>query len=211
MSSITPSKLIRSRTSRRYVTLRTTLFFVAAFHTALKDGAADEILDSLRSSFNKAAQAFTQARTLIPADQPAEAFLHNAKPEAVTAWQALDGHLAGLDRIGAIGAAFGPRTGNFPLIDEYTLGDGFRLEDRALCCTNGQPRRPTAPRSGARHRGTAPVRGSGCRCGYTPSTRRGTATASGPRPVGTPARRTGGLRPRRKRPNARTAAAEKPL
>ena len=50
---------------------------------------------------------------------------------------ALDGHLAGLDRIGAIGAAFGPRTGNFPLIDEYTLGDGFRLEDRALFCTNG--------------------------------------------------------------------------
>lgn len=137
MSSITPSKLIRSRTSRRYVTLRTTLFFVAAFHTALKDGAADEILDSLRSSFDKAAQAFTQARTLIPADQPAETFLHNAKPEAVTAWQALDGHLAGLDRIGAIGAAFGPRTGNFPLIDEYTLGDGFRLEDRALFCTNG--------------------------------------------------------------------------
>ena len=119
MSSITPSKLIRSRTSRRYVTLRTTLFFVAAFHTALKDGAADEILDSLRSSFDTAAEAISKARELIPADTPAEQFLRTTKPAAVTAWQGLDTHLATIDTIGRIAAQFGPRTGDFPVINEY--------------------------------------------------------------------------------------------
>ena len=52
-------------------------------------------------------------------------------------WQQLDGHLAAISEIGAIAAQFGPRTGNFPQITEYALGDGFRLEDRAIMCTDG--------------------------------------------------------------------------
>jgi len=63
--------------------------------------------------------------------------LRTAKPAAVTAWQGLDTHLATIDTIGRIAAQFGPRTGNFPQIEEYALGDGFRLDARAIWCTDG--------------------------------------------------------------------------
>jgi hypothetical protein len=63
--------------------------------------------------------------------------VRTAKPAAVTAWQGLDTHLATIDTIGRIAAQFGPRTGNFPQIEEYALGDGFRLDARAIWCTDG--------------------------------------------------------------------------
>jgi hypothetical protein len=116
---------------------RSERMFTEAFHRALADGA-DQLLTSLRPVFDEHAEAIAQARNLIPADQPAEQFLRSgAKPAAVTAWQQLDGHLAAINASGAVAASFGPRTGNFPLIEEYALGDGFRLEDRAIFCANG--------------------------------------------------------------------------
>ena len=150
-----------------------------AFHKALHDGGCDAIRDSLRPSYDTAAEAISKARELIPADTPAEQFLRTAKPAAVTAWQGLDTHLATIDTIGRIAAQFGPRIGNFPQIEEYALGDGFRLDDRAIWCTDGPNleldsavfRRPDQG-----HRTSPwfrlPVR-------LHTSTRRGTATASG--------------------------------
>lgn len=112
--------------------------FTHAFHAALADGAADEILTSLRASFDTAAEAVATARDLIPTEAPAEQFLADAKPAAIAAWQQLDGHIATLEQIGRrIAATFGPRNGHFPLIEEYALGDGFRLHDAAICCTDG--------------------------------------------------------------------------
>ena len=111
---------------------------MAAFHQALDDGAADEILDSLRPAFDTAGEAIAGARDLIPAEQPAEQFLHTAEPAALAAWQSLDGHLAVINAIAAIASAFGPRLGKFPLITEYAGGDGFRLNDRAIFCCAGE-------------------------------------------------------------------------
>ena len=110
---------------------------VHAFHVALDEGAADELLDSLRPQFDTAAQAIAQARDLIPIEQSAEVFMHSAKPGALSAWQQLDTHLAVITSIAAIAAQFGPRLGKFPLVVEYALGDGFRLDDRAIWCADG--------------------------------------------------------------------------
>ena len=127
---------------------------VAAFHEALHDGAADEILTSLRPQFDTAASALEEARGLIPLEQSAERFLEDAKPAALTAWQTLEEHLAVIAAIGAIAAALGPRLGKFPLIEEYTLGDGFRLDDRAIWCTDGNLEADSRPfgRPDAGHR-----------------------------------------------------------
>jgi hypothetical protein len=111
--------------------------FVEQFHRSLlKNGGADAILDSLRPSFDTAAEAIAAARDVIPTEAPAEEFLRIAQPAALAVWQGLDEHLSVIDRIGGIAAQFGPRNGNFPLIEEYTAGDGFRLEDRAIWCAD---------------------------------------------------------------------------
>ena len=50
-----------------------------------------------------------------------------AQPAALAVWQGLDEHLSVIDRIGLVPAQFGPRNGNFPLIEEYALAENFRL------------------------------------------------------------------------------------
>lgn len=113
--------------------------FVTAFFTALQNGAADEILSSLRDRHDVAAQEIEKARDLLPSiDTPVEVFMHSAKPGAIDAWQKLDGHIAVIASIAAIAAQFGPRLGKWPLVTEYSLGDGFRLDDRALFCADGE-------------------------------------------------------------------------
>jgi hypothetical protein len=112
--------------------------FVGAFHTALQSGAADEILDSLRPSFDQAAEAIAKAKALgINAESTVEHVLATAEPGLVEAWQQLNSHLATINAIGGIAAQFGPRLGKFPLITEYANADNFRLDDRAIVCTDG--------------------------------------------------------------------------
>jgi hypothetical protein len=116
---------------------RSEKLFVDAFHKALHDGAADELLDSLRPVFDKAAENVAAAHDLIPPTAQAEEFLATARPAALTAWQGLNKHLSVIGQVGSVAAAFGPRNGNFPLIAEYALGAGFRLDDGAIWCTHG--------------------------------------------------------------------------
>ena len=111
--------------------------FVAEFHRALKDGAADEVLDSLRPQFDAAAEQIAVARSLFNAESSAEHVLAGGEPAVVTAWQGLNAHLAVVTRIAAIASAFGCRTAQFPMLTEYSLGDNFQLEDRALMATDG--------------------------------------------------------------------------
>ena len=162
---------------------RSERLFVNAFHQALADGAADQLIDSLRPAWDGAAEAIGAARALINAESSADQILASAQPSVITAWQGLDEHLAVIGKIAAIASQFGPRLGQFPLIKEFANADGFRLEDRAIFATDGGLevdsgvfRRPD--------QGTAHHRGSGCRYGSTPSPRRGNATANGPRPNG---------------------------
>ena len=111
---------------------------VAAFHQALNDSGADELLDGLRGRFDQAAEAIATARDLIPIEQSAEQFMHTATREALDAWQSLDTHLAVITDIAAIAAQFGCRLGKFALIEEYSLGDGYKLDDRAMWCCDGE-------------------------------------------------------------------------
>ena len=85
--------------------------FVAAFHQAIDDGAADEILDSLRPQFHEAAEAIAAAKTLgINTESTAEHILATAEPGLIEAWQRLDTHLAIINSIGVIASQFGCRT-----------------------------------------------------------------------------------------------------
>jgi len=117
---------------------RSERLFCQAVHKALADGAADQLLDSLRPQFDKAAAAIVAARDAIPPDTPAEQFLRTAKPAAISCWQQLDSHLAIVNAIGVLAAQFGSHTGLFPQITEFALGENFRLDDRAIWATDGQ-------------------------------------------------------------------------
>jgi hypothetical protein len=110
---------------------------VQAFAAALKNGAADEVLDSLRPAFDEHAQAVEHARSLIAPETDLAQWLHTAEPAAVTAWKALDAHLAVINRIGWVASQFGPILGNFALITPFAGGDNFRLHDTALFCCGG--------------------------------------------------------------------------
>ncbi len=115
---------------------RSEKLFTEQFHRSLRGGCAEEILSSLRPHFEQAAEQIATARDLIPADTPAEAFLRTAKPNAVEAWQQLDGHLGTVSSIGRVATSFGPR-GDFPVFDEYALSEGFKVSDTAIFCTSG--------------------------------------------------------------------------
>jgi hypothetical protein len=112
---------------------------VQAFHQELKNnGGADLVLDSLRDQFTKHAQAIEVARDLIPRETDLSQWLADAKPQAVTAWQQLPGHLSVLDRIGRIVASFGSRpSAHFPLFAETGYSDSRLVSDVALFCANG--------------------------------------------------------------------------
>jgi hypothetical protein len=107
------------------------------WHRAMKAGAADEVLNSLRPSWDRHRAAIAEARSLIDPESSAEQVIASGKPELVTAWQQLGEHLQAVQKIGAIAAQFGPRLGSFPQITEYAQGEGGRLDDRAIMATAG--------------------------------------------------------------------------
>jgi hypothetical protein len=122
---------------RQELRARAERVLVQRFHEALADGAADEVLDSLRPIWDEHAQAIERTRSLVPAETDLTQWLAGAKPEAVTAWQALDSHLAVINRIGWIASQFGPQLGHFPQMQLFAGGDNFRLDDRAVLATGG--------------------------------------------------------------------------
>jgi hypothetical protein len=65
-------------------------------------------------------------RRLVPAETDLNQWLSTARPEAVTAWQALDSHLKVVAAIGHITAEFDCRTAPFRMITEFTLGRQFQ-------------------------------------------------------------------------------------
>ena len=116
---------------------RSERLFTEEFHRALKDGACDELLDTMRPIWDEHAAAVTEARSEINPESSAEHVLASGSPKLVECWQSLPGHLAALDRIAAVARQFGPRVGNFPMIREFANSDNFRLEDAAIMCTDG--------------------------------------------------------------------------
>jgi hypothetical protein len=109
------------------------------FHKALRDGAADLVLTSMRPVFTEHAQAIARTRAVISADSELEHVVASAQPgdDTIELWQQLTGHLAAVSKIGAVASQFGARpTAQFPLITEHP-GDNHRTDDRALFCCNG--------------------------------------------------------------------------
>jgi hypothetical protein len=92
----------------------------------------------LRPTFNKHASAIEHARSLINPESTAEMAIESGGAALVDAWKTLNDHLRVINQIAAIAAQFGPRLGWFPQVEEYALGDGFRLDDRAIMCTDGE-------------------------------------------------------------------------
>jgi hypothetical protein len=112
---------------------------VGAWHRVLQDGGADEVIASLQSNFTKHADAIATARTLISAESTAEAVIQSGEPALVRAWQQLDGHIRAVNQIAAIAAHFGCRPqAQFPQVVEYAQGETFRIDDRAVMCTDGE-------------------------------------------------------------------------
>ena len=112
--------------------------FVTEFHKALRNGACDELLNSLRPQWDEHAAAIAHARSLLgSAESTAEHVLSSAEPGAIEAWQQLPEHIAVIERIGAIARRFGPRLGDFPQITEAAHAENHTLEDSAIWCADG--------------------------------------------------------------------------
>ena len=113
---------------------------VARFHAALRSGAADEILSSLRDRFDAAAGQIAHAKSVIGSgESSAEHVLASAGPETVEAWQSLPRHLATVAGIAGIASQFGCRqTAAFSLIEPYSLADNHKVDDRAVAVTTGE-------------------------------------------------------------------------
>ena len=117
--------------------LRSERPFVTEFHKALRNGACDELLDSLRGVWDEHAAAVAKARSMINAESSAEHILDSGEPGLVECWQQLPGHLAKLNQIASVARQFGPRIGNFPLITEAAHAENHLIEDSAIWCADG--------------------------------------------------------------------------
>ena len=118
---------------------RSAPMLAAAFHQALKDGAAEEILRSLEKPWDEAAEQVAAAKAMgINAESELEHIIQTGEDGLVTAWRGLRDHLDIISAIGAIASSFGPRSATFPLITEYPLSsDPYKPEDRAVFCSDG--------------------------------------------------------------------------
>ena len=112
---------------------------VQRFHAALRDGAADEIISSLESAFDAAAEAIAHAKSVIGSGESTlEHVLDTGTSETVEAWQQLPRHLATVTAVAGIASMFGCRQGaQFSLIESYTPAYNHRIDDRAVMVTSG--------------------------------------------------------------------------
>ena len=112
---------------------------VKRFHQALRDGAADTALDSLRKKFAAAAEQIAHAKSVIGSGESTpEHVLNTGTSETVEVWQQLPRHLATVAGIAAIASQFGcGQTAAFGLVEPYHLAENFRIHDYAVACTTG--------------------------------------------------------------------------
>jgi hypothetical protein len=111
---------------------------VGQWHRALRDGAADEIILSLRPVFDRHAEGIAKARSLFNAESTAEHVIASGNSELVEVWNALHEHIRVVGKITSVASQFGCRpAATFPQVREYTAGETFKLDDRALMATSG--------------------------------------------------------------------------
>ena len=73
---------------------------VRRFHKALRDGAADDVLSSMRDVFTEHAQAIARTRAVINPDSELEHIVASAQPgdDTIELWQQLPVHLAAVSQ-----------------------------------------------------------------------------------------------------------------
>ena len=112
--------------------------FVGAIHRALEAGGADAIIMSLRPGYDRHAKAIAKAKSLFTSESSPEHILASGEPELVTSWQQLGDHIRAVTAIASVVSEFGPRPqANFPLVREYSAGETFKLDNRAVMATTG--------------------------------------------------------------------------
>jgi hypothetical protein len=115
--------------------------FLRRFHSALVDGAADQVLNGIRPQFEAAAKDLAAARAAVDLDATPQRLLNvTASPEEQTAWGRLPELVRQISQLSAIAATFGP-TADLAVIDGLTKNDNLLhlewIDDRALMCTEG--------------------------------------------------------------------------
>jgi hypothetical protein len=113
---------------------------VGRWYRLLKDGGADQVLNSLRPKFNGHVEQIAKAKSLgINPESTLEHIIATGESGGlIEAWNDLNAHIAAITKIAAVASQFGCRPGAmFPQIKEYTLGHTHLLDDRALMVCDG--------------------------------------------------------------------------
>jgi hypothetical protein len=114
---------------------RAALALMQRFSRELLNGAADEILNSLRPKFDEAAATIEECLQLVDLGLDYHAFIDQADPDALAAYQRLKPAAATIGEIVCLAMQFGPRSITFPLITRPVEGIGdeeFALTDEAI-------------------------------------------------------------------------------
>jgi hypothetical protein len=114
---------------------RAEVLFRERFFKELCQGAADEILDSLRPQFDAAAEALAAATAVVDINVDPRQLAETGTPEQLDAWRAIRPAVAQLDTISVIARGFGPRSVDFGVLDQPPLVDPLDLVDDAVMCT----------------------------------------------------------------------------
>jgi hypothetical protein len=123
---------------RRGLQQRAQVLFVERFYTQLCEGAADEILDSLRPQFDASAEILHTATAVVDINANPAQLAETGRPAQLMAWRSIRPAVAQLDTISAIARAFGPRNVNFGVLDQPPLIDLMDLVDEAVMCTDSE-------------------------------------------------------------------------
>ncbi|BBY54215.1 hypothetical protein H7J07_06265 [Mycobacterium koreense] len=114
---------------------------VERFGKTLLDGAADEILNSLRPQFDKAAKVVTDTLRGVNFDQAHAEFVDTATPEQLSAFQKCKAATATIDRIVDLAGEFGV-VGHWPLIakpEAALVGDPLPISAKSLFTHDAAP------------------------------------------------------------------------
>jgi hypothetical protein len=82
---------------------------LGTWHRVLAAGAAEEVIKSLQSNFNRHAKEVAHAKGLIDPESSPEAILASGEPGVIAAWQGLNAHLKVITQIASVASQFGCR------------------------------------------------------------------------------------------------------
>ena len=124
---------------RKTLSADTERHLLSTWHRLMDKGCADQILNSMRPTFDAHAKKIAEAKSLgINTESDAEHILATAEPGVTEAWRTLGDHINAIGKVVLCARNFGPKpTSMFSQIAEAPDADNFRLADEALMATAG--------------------------------------------------------------------------